>query len=124
MTGREKVGRKAESIALEWLLQRGFRLLEKNYRVGHKEIDLIVESDEKLHIVEVKSLESPLFGHPYDRVDTRKRENLASAARYYIKAKSIAKQVQFDVVSIVFRSDEDYTLEYIPAAFFPVYYNR
>ena len=55
MNGRMTQGRVAENIALEWLQQEeGMELRERNWRSEHKEIDLIMESDDFLHIVEVK----------------------------------------------------------------------
>lgn len=113
-------GRKAEDIALEWLLSHGFVLRERNYRAGHREIDLIVETSDRLHIVEVKSLVAPVTASPYEKVDRAKQMKLASAARSYIGLEHIVKEVQFDVVSIVFY-EERHELEYIPAAFFPIY---
>lgn len=114
-------GRTAEDIALEWLLQHGFILKERNYRVGHREIDLIMESGRKLHIVEVKSLTAPALTDPLCKVDIRKQRHLASAAAYYVAAAKIAKEVQFDLVSVVIYPD-GHTLEYVPDAFWPIYY--
>ncbi len=113
-------GRRAEDIALEWLLSRGFVLRERNFRAGHREIDLIVESRDRLHIVEVKSLTAPAAASPYEKVDRAKQLRLASAARNYIGLRHIEKEVQFDIVSIVFYEDR-HELEYIPGAFFPIY---
>lgn len=114
-------GRLAEELALEWFLERGFVLRERNYRVGHREVDLIVESERYIHIVEVKSLTAPAITDPLEKVDIRKQRLLASAASYYLAANRVDKEVRFDLVSVVFYPDH-HTLEYVPAAFWPIYY--
>lgn len=114
-------GRKAEDIALEWLLQHGFVLKERNYRSGRREIDLIVESEHRLHIVEVKSLTAPVLTDPLSKVDIRKQRLLSGAAAHYVAEKRVSKEVQFDLISVVFHPDH-HTLEYVPEAFWPIYY--
>ena len=106
-------------MALEWLLARGFRLLDRNWRSGHKELDLVMESADRLHVVEVKALTPPLLTQPSEKVDAAKRARLVAAAGHYIAQHHVHKEVQFDVVSVVL--DEEQTrVEYIPAAFFPI----
>lgn len=121
MKSTTQKGREAEQLALEWLQKRGFALLERNYRVGHKEIDLIVESRSFIHIVEVKALSAPTAMDPSRRVDARKRQLLASAANYWLRSHSALKEAQFDIVTVLF-SDTGPQLEYIPNAFYPIYY--
>ena len=113
-------GRRGEDIALEYLLQRGYVLRERNWRSSHKEIDLIMESEEFIHFIEVKSLTDQSGFFPGDNVTKQKQRNLICAARNYIIKRRIEKEAQFDVVSITFRSG-GYDLEYIPAAFFSFY---
>lgn len=113
-------GRRAEDFALEWLTKRGLSLLERNFRVGHKEIDLIMESRDRLHIIEVKSLEAPSPIFPDEQVDLIKRRNLISAAAGYVAHSHTTKEVQFDIVSVMY-FDGRPELEYIPEAFYPLY---
>jgi putative endonuclease len=122
MNGRMTQGRLAEDMALEWLQKQGMELRERNWRSEHKEIDLIMESDDFLHIVEVKSLKSPSTIAPFEQVDWLKQRFLVRAARRYIRTRNITKEVRFDIVSILFHKDGEADLEFIPAAFFPIYY--
>lgn len=112
-------GRLAEDIALDWLLGQGMELKARNWRSGHLEIDLILESNEFLHIVEVKSLIAPYQIAPYEQVDRKKQRNLINAARRYIAKFRVEKEVRFDIVSIVF-CGRKISLEYIPEAFYPI----
>ena len=106
-------------MALAWLERRGFRLLDRNWRSGHKELDLVVESAERVHVVEVKTLTPPLQVQPYEKVDAGKQMRLVAAARHYIACRQIRKEIQFDVVSVILDGDRP-QVQYIPEAFFPI----
>ncbi|MCI2081808.1 MAG: YraN family protein [Bacteroidales bacterium] len=112
-------GRRGEDAAQEYLLRRGLVLRERNWRCGRLEVDLIMESPARLHIVEVKTLVGRDGRSAFDRVDGKKQGNLVNAARRYIALKSVAKEVQFDIVSVSFAAGEP-EIEYVPDAFFPM----
>ncbi len=116
---KSETGRRGEDVALDWLLAHGFRLLDRNWRAGHKELDLVVESAQRVHIVEVKTMTPPLLIRPYEKVDSRKQASLVQAARKYIAWRHVSKEVQFDVLSVVLAEDGN-EVEYIPEAFYPI----
>lgn len=116
---KSETGRRGEELALAWLQERGFRLLDRNWRSGHKELDLVMESAERVHFVEVKTLTAPLLIQPFEKVDAAKQGRLVAAVGRYVAAHHIRKEVQFDVVSVVL-DDGQPRLEYIPEAFFPI----
>ena len=115
-----ETGRRGEEVALAWLQERGFRLRDRNWRSGHKELDLVMEDAERLHIVEVKTLTAPLLIQPFEKVDAVKQHRLVSAARHYVAVQHIQKEVQFDVVSVILDGEQT-LVEYIPEAFYPIY---
>lgn len=88
-------------MAVELLLQKGYRILERNWRCGHLEVDIIAENDEYLVIVEVKTRKSILFGSPEVFVDIQKQRRLIRAAIYYAKFKCVKKEIRFDIVSVI-----------------------
>ncbi len=113
--GRRKLnqGRKFENLAAEFYLQQGFKILERNWRSGHKELDIIVSRDDLVVFVEVKSTFSKKFGHPAEWVDRKKARNLIEAANRYIAEKDVTdSDLRFDVVTFV-----DGKLEHFPDAF-------
>ena len=112
-------GRRGETVALEWLQAHGFVLRERNWRCGHKEIDLIVESERWLHVVEVKLLRKPSAIEPWEQVGREKQRNLAVAADHYVRQAGIGKEVHFDIVSVS-EEGEHTAVEYIPEAFLPI----
>ena len=117
---KKDTGRRGEELALAWLQERGFRLLDRNWRSGHKELDLVMESAEHVHIVEVKTLTAPLLIQPFEKVDAAKQTRMVAAASNYIAARQVRKEVQFDVISVVLDGDQ-VEIEYIPEAFFPIW---
>ena len=64
MAQHNRFGNEAEEKALDYLLQKGYTLLEKNYRYGHAEVDLLMQKKEKLICVEVKARSTDFFGTP------------------------------------------------------------
>ena len=116
---KNETGRIGEDIALAWLQEHDFRLLDRNWRSGHRELDLVMEGPERVHIVEVKTMTPPLLIHPFEKVDAAKQQKLISAARHYIAQRHVTREVQFDVVSVVL-GDGRPDVEYIPEAFFPI----
>ncbi len=110
---RHSQGRKFEQLAARFYKQNGFDILERNWHAGHKELDLIVQKDDLIVFVEVKSTYSRKFGHPAERVDNRKIRNLTDAARQYLIARNIERaDLRFDLVTFV-----DGKLEHYPDAF-------
>ena len=115
---KSETGRRGEEAARAWLEAHGFRLLDRNWRSGHKELDLVAESASRVHIVEVKTMTPPLLIQPYEKVDAAKQGRLVAAARRYIAAHQVRKEVQFDIVSVILDGDRT-EIEYIPEAFYP-----
>lgn len=115
---RLQVGRMGEDLALRFLEERGMRLVARNWRSGHKELDLIVDDGKFLRIVEVKSLVYPNGTDPFGAVDTKKRRRMVAAANHFVLHHDVRQEVVFDVVSVVFNGDH-YKLEYFEEAFSP-----
>ncbi|MBR4787102.1 MAG: YraN family protein [Bacteroidales bacterium] len=103
-TTKKRTGNTGEEIAADYLISKGYRILERNWRAGHWEIDLIAENDRWLVIVEVKTRKSTLFGEPEDFVTLQKQRNLIRAAANYIWRTQQTKEVRFDIISVVLQS--------------------
>lgn len=111
-------GHIGEQLAASWLMERGYVILEQNYRYRSKEIDIIACKDEMLVVVEVKLRGRGALESPASAVDLRKIRHLVSATNGYIKSRSLDCEVRFDVIAITY-SPPDYEVEHIPDAFFP-----
>ncbi len=118
-------GRVAEDIALSFLIDNGMVLLDRNWRWGHKELDLVMKSictasgKETLCVVEVRSLSEPCAQMPFESVNHKKQRAVIAAAGGYVRVNNINFETRFDIVSVTFGSGGTYRLDYFPDAFTP-----
>ena len=117
-TEKQLQGLLGEDLATNLLLQKGHRILERNWRCGHLEVDIIAENDDYLVIVEVKTRKSVLFGAPEVFVDMQKQRHLIRAAMYYARFKNVTKEIRFDIISVI-NSPELKEVNHIENAFKP-----
>lgn len=95
-------GTRGEELAASYLTSRGYRILDRNWRFHHKELDLVVERDGMVAFVEVKARDSGGWGHPLDGIGWRKRRDLLAAARGWIVKKGRREwSYRFDAVVVV-----------------------
>ena len=121
---RRELGRRGEDIACEALRNMGHTILERNWRCGHLEIDIISFDAEGTHFVEVKTRRENIQAPPQDSVNRQKQKNIISAAGRFLKcSKGLplgSSECFFDVFAVTF-AGEEYTTEWIPQAFLPIY---
>ena len=118
MMNPHELGKLGEDLAVNYLTNKGYQILERNWRSGHKEIDIIALIDETLAIVEVKTRKSDDYGEPDIAVGAYKQRMLIWAADAYVRFKNLNVNVRFDIVSIVI-SDGEPQIEHIEDAFIP-----
>ena len=114
-----ELGRKGESLAKTFLESLGYEILDENWTHGKAEIDLIAYKDSVIIFIEVKTRSGNAFGEPEDFVDNRKQKLLAEAADEYIYLMDHQGDVRFDIISILFDRQANYTLKHIEDAFWP-----
>lgn len=126
-SNRTVVGRKGEEEASRYLSGLGHRILVRNWRGGHLELDIVTLLGSELHIVEVKSRVAPVMAEPQRNVGREKQRRLAAAAQAFLhsderKALPADLEVFFDVLSVVFYgTGADFDIDYYPKAFIPHY---
>ena len=107
----------AEDLACRHLLDQGLRLVSRNYRCRHGEIDLVMLDATTIAFVEVRLRSRTDFGSGAESVDARKQARLLSSAEHYLQRHAtLLADCRFDVVSIR-RSGNSYQLEWIRNAF-------
>lgn len=114
-----ELGKLGEDLAANYLMDKGYQILERNWRSGHKEIDIIALYDNMLVIVEVKTRKSDEFGDPDIAVGKTKQQMLVWAADAYVRYKNLNVDVRFDIISIVFTEGGEPEIEHIEDAFIP-----
>lgn len=113
------LGRHGEAIAKTFLENAGYEILDENWTYGKAEIDLIAYKDGVIIFAEVKTRTGTGFGLPEDFVDERKQRLLAQAADEYIYVTDHKGDVRFDIISVLFNKNLEYTLKHIEDAFWP-----
>ncbi|HVY76372.1 MAG TPA: YraN family protein [Puia sp.] len=101
MAAHNEFGKEGEDLAAAWLSQRGFIILERNWKFSRYEIDIIASHTNGLHFIEVKSRHDDRFGFPEDWVDRKKMSHLLRAGVAYQERHPHWKFVQYDILSIL-----------------------
>lgn len=115
---RKEFGASIEKLAANYLEKKGYEILERNFRVGHKEIDIIARNDTTVAFVEVKASRQLRFGHPSRRVTKRQRMNIIAAAQQYVIDNMLeGYDFRLDVISFYPKKGGGYTLEHLEGAF-------
>ena len=100
------IGILGEDEAVKMLEQKGFRILERNWRMGHLEVDIIAENKKEIVFAEVKARTGMYGGkRPEEYVDELKRRRMTAAANAYIKQHRIEKNPRFDIIGLVLSPD-------------------
>ena len=109
-------------MACRYLESRGHRILERNWRGGHLEVDIISESSDGVHFVEVKTRIAPVAASIEDQVGRTKQHRIADAALKYLNTNhmELSSEVFFDIVSVVF-DGASADVKYYPGAWIPIY---
>ncbi len=99
---RQAFGELGERIAERWLRRRGWRVVQRRFRSGHRDIDLVVERDGTVAFVEVKARKGAEFGGPVQAVNYRKQKELKRSAMVWIdRHGQEAESYRFDVVGVL-----------------------
>ena len=121
---RQKLGKIGEDLACEYLTGLGQRIIERNWRSGHLEIDIISIDADGIHFVEVKTRRESIQAPPQENVDGKKQHRITKAAGAFLKSgKGQAfrcRDCQFDIVAVTL-IDEHVRIEYFPQAYIPIY---
>lgn len=100
-------GSYGEQLAAEHLLERGFKIVNRNVRIRRGEIDIIAIKAMTLHFVEVKTRIGDGFGKPYEAVNYYKLTHMLRAARLYVlQNRFFSHKLSLDVMSIILNSDK------------------
>ncbi|WKY48840.1 YraN family protein [Eubacteriaceae bacterium ES3] len=106
-TYNRKKGNQGEALAAQYLINKGYQILESNYLKKTGEIDLIALDNETIIFIEVKYRDNLDFGYPREAVTRNKQKKILKTALWYIKEKSLDMfGFRFDVIEIYFENSE------------------
>lgn len=116
---KEDMGKKGEEIARNYLVGKGFQILDTNWHHGHKEIDIVARFGKEIVIVEVKTRAENYAEEPWEAVNTSKIRNIVEVADVWLRMHEVDLETRFDVVSILLKKDGSHSLEHFEGAFIP-----
>jgi putative endonuclease len=116
-SGKQVLGKEGERVAEQYLKNKGYKLIERNYRCALGELDLIVLDRRVVVFVEVKTRTGHGYGSPLEAVEFRKQRKMIQAAQYFLSEKKLhQRDARFDVVGISWLGREP-VVEHIENAF-------
>lgn len=120
MAEHNDFGKAGEDLAVDFLIKNGYTIRDRNWRSGHKELDIVAEIANTLVVVEVKSRKNNIYGRPEEAVNERKIRRIVLAADAYVRFFRIDLPVRFDIIAI---TESNGKIEHYADAFrSPVWY--
>ena len=116
MADHNNLGVDGERAAIEYLCLNNYIILEKNWRYGRYEIDIIATDNESVIFAEVKTRRSGKWGNPEEAVSEAKIRRIVEAADYYTRENDISMSVRFDVISVLWNG-RTFEIEHFDDAF-------
>ena len=111
-----RLGITSEACAVAALRRAGYRILARNFRVAHKEIDVIASKANVVAFIEVKARSGKGFGHPLEAITWKKRREIAYVANAWIDRYGERRlSYRFDAIAVIWRG-EHYTIEHVENA--------
>lgn len=116
MASHNELGVKGEQLAVDFLIESGYVIVEQNYRYKKAEIDVIAKKNGVLVVVEVKTRSTSYFGSPQDFVNPKKIKLLTMAVDYYVIKNDLDVEVRFDIIAIT-KQGGGFNIEHLEDAF-------
>ena len=112
-------GKEGEDLAAAYLQEQGYTIVDRNWRSGHLELDIVARKDREWIIVEVKTRRNTRYQEAVDAVDLKKIKRILKAADAYIRECNVEGYVRYDIITVVGTGDRP-AIEHIEDAFQPL----
>jgi len=113
VAAHNELGKWGEDLAASFLEGKGYKILERDWKSGRQDLDIIAKEGSTVVIVEVKTRRNRLFANPEEAIDYKKRANLLKAINHYTKSHPGSSSLRFDVISIVGTPDSKPEIDHI-----------
>jgi putative endonuclease len=119
MALHNETGKAGEQAAVQFLLKKGYEILDENWVFGKAEVDIIALHSNTIIFIEVKTRSSVAFGMPEDFVSAAKRRQLELASQAYIEIMEHQGEIRFDVIAVLLTKNKQFEIHHIEDAFWP-----
>ena len=117
MAKHNELGKKGEQLAVNYLIKKGYEIVDRNYRFDKAEVDIIARKKDVLSIIEVKTRSSIDFGNPQDFVKPKQIKRLVKAVDEYVTFNGLDVEVRFDIIAII-KNGKTFDIEHLENAFY------
>ncbi|MFC4723054.1 YraN family protein [Geojedonia litorea] len=117
MAQHNQLGKKGEQMAVDFLIDKGYTIKERNYRFGKAEVDIIAKKNDVLAIIEVKTRSSSDFGLPQEFVKPKQIQQLVKVVDDYVLKNELDVDVRFDIIAII-KTGTDFSIEHLKDSFY------
>lgn len=117
MADHNEFGKLAEELAEAFLIEKGMKILAKNFRYQKAEIDIIAQTENQIVIAEVKARATDAFMLPQEAINKKKIKLMVMAANYFIEENNINLETRFDVISVLPNESGKLEITHIENAF-------
>lgn len=101
MAHHNELGKLGEQLATDYLLNKGYEILARNFIYQKAEVDIIAKHDNMIICVEVKTRNSDFFGDPQTFVTPGKIKNLVKAMDAFVVENDISLETRFDIIAVL-----------------------
>ena len=117
MANHNELGKKGEQLAVDFLIENKYYIIERNYRFDKAEVDIIAQKADVLAIIEVKTRSTDTFGNPQDFVKPKQIQRLVKAVDEYVTLNGLDVEVRFDIIAIV-KQNNQFNIRHLENAFY------
>ncbi|MEO8581010.1 MAG: YraN family protein [Patescibacteria group bacterium] len=100
-TPKQQLGKAGEQRAIEFLLHKGYSILDTNFSMKFGEIDIIAQDRDEIVFVEVKTRTESYGIHPSEAVDSRKLERIFQTGAYYLQWHNLNADYRCDIITLL-----------------------
>ena len=117
MAQHNQLGKKGEKLAVDFLLDKGYDIVEQNYRFDKAEVDIIAKKNQTLAIIEVKTRSTSDFGDPQNFLKPKQIQRIVKAVDEYVLVNNLDVEIRFDIIAIV-KENKGFSIEHLENAFY------
>ncbi|MBQ8047519.1 MAG: YraN family protein [Prevotella sp.] len=100
MARHNEIGKWGEDVAAAFLQEKGYAIVERDWRSGHRDLDLVARDGDRMVFVEVKTRQDGSYASPAYTLNQRKLSNVAQAIHHYIHTKNIVEDFRVDIIIV------------------------
>lgn len=117
MVQHNELGKKGEQLAVDFLIENNYAIIERNYRFEKAEVDIIAQKEDVLAVVEVKTRSTNVFGNPQDFLKPKQIQRIVKAVDHYVTSNQMDVEVRFDIIAIV-KNGTQFDIEHLENAYY------